>query len=167
MNKFEILDYWKKKKDQHKDRDAVGVDKRWDKIKPDFEWIRLNGKKAWARISKFYPPNWNNWPRMKLSDWISQTHPNYQEFIEQERGIGKFQKLIDNEISDNEYIAFYDKNILVGMLVDGNHRFIDINYLIEQKEYDLSDRITACVLDIFIVDNLSDVIPDCGFLCHK
>lgn len=156
MKLDEFIEYWTTKLD-HDGSPAIGIEIRWSKIQSDALVKQYTGHEAWSTIGNFYTPLWGDFERTILREWLNPNHPDYDKFIAEERKAGKIDLYAKNGLLYPDFCAFADKSGLKGVLADGSHRFIDINYLIITGK-DFEKEIIKCRLDVIYLSNLKDVL---------
>lgn len=157
MSADEFVKEWMDKKDTD-DTPSVGIGIFWDKVQTQNSTVQqFFGKEAWEKIGEFWAPHWGHFTRTILKEWLNQSRPDYQLFIDEEKSAGKID-LYDREgLIYPEFCAFADENGLIGSMGDGCHRYIDCNYLILNGK-DLSADIDKIRLDILCVLDLSAIL---------
>lgn len=156
MNVDEFVGQWTSKKDTD-GSDAVGLDIAWPAIPKDSKVIQFFGQVAWEKMKDFYAPVWGNFRRTKLGEWLDNTRDDYQRFIDEEKIKIEFYKNNGLPVGYREFCGFADESGETGVLADGNHRYIDCNYLILQGA-DIRNDIEECRLDVLCVKELSSVL---------
>lgn len=161
MTAQEFINFWQNKKD-HDSSPAIGIGIHWDKIAQDSKVIQYTGEGAWIKIGDFFPPLWGNFKRTLLKEWLDPTRPDYNKFIEEEKSVEKVQLYDQKGLIYPDFSAFADESGLKGILADGSHRYIDINYLIiNGKKFD--QEIEKCRLDVICLENLHEVLSTIDF----
>lgn len=156
MTVDEFIDQWTSKMDTD-GSSAVGLDIAWSVIPKDSMVTQFTGQDAWEKMKDFYAPVWGNFKRTKLGEWLDYKRDDYQAFIEEERVKINFYRASGLPLGYREFCGIADKSGKIGILADGNHRFIDCNYLISQG-VDLNSDIEECRLDVLCVKDLSSVL---------
>ncbi len=155
MTADEFIAEWKDKKDTD-GTPAVGIGIFWHKVQPQNSTVQqFFGKEAWEKIGQFYAPNWGNFTRTTLNEWLDQSRPDYQKFIDEEKVKIEFYK--QNGLIYPLFPAFADKNGTIGSLGDGSHRYIDCNYLI-LNGLDMSSDIEKIRLDVLCVPDITAIL---------
>jgi hypothetical protein len=157
MNAEEFVTLWENMKDIDYSP-AVGIGVYWRNIPIQNSTVQQYfGKDAWEKVGLFYAPLWGNFKRTTLKEWLNQSRPDYQKFIDEEKvKIGFYDK---NGLVYPDFCAISDETGLIGVLGDGSHRYIDCNYLILNGK-DLSNDINKCRLDVLCVPNLDSVLSE-------
>lgn len=140
----------------------LGIGINWDKILPDSKVIQFHGEYAWKKIGDFYPPLWGGFNRTKLKEWLKNTRPDYDKFINEEKSVGKIKLYDEKGLIYPNFCAVADETGSEGILADGSHRFIDCNYLII-KGKNLKEDIKKCRLDVLCIKNLNEVLTPIDF----
>lgn len=156
MDARDFMNYWRNKLN-HDGSPAVGIGISWDKIPQDSSIIEYTGEEAWDRIGDFYAPVWGGFKRTKLNEWLNPKRDDYDKFIAEEEAVGKIELYRKNGLMYTEFCAFADKDGSLGVLGDGCHRFIDLNYLILKGEVE-QDEVKKSKLHLVCVDNLDEVL---------
>lgn len=156
MDINEFIKYWKGKRD-HDDTPAVGIGINWDKIPQTSIVQQYFGEEAWNRIGDFYAPVWGGFKRTQLNEWLNPKRDDYDKFIAEEEAVGKIDLYRKNGLMYTYFCAFADKDGHLGVVGDGCHRYIDLNYLIMKGDID-GDEIKKSRLDLIYLDNLEEVL---------
>lgn len=157
MNGKDFTNKWKDQKDPD-GTSRVGIVVNWEEISLDAKVLQYSGKKAWNKIKEFAPP-WHHEEGVvrPFSIWIGSE--KYLAEIEREKLAGKLKYYEEHGLEYPFFCVFANKDGSKGIVGDGNHRFVNIIYLIDQGK-DMESDIIRCTLEILCLDNLSDVIQD-------
>lgn len=156
MTVEEFIAFWKDRKNVKNNNPTVGIGMFWEKIPiKDCTVQQYTGKEAWQKIGEFWAPYWGNFTRTTLKEWLNQSRPDYQKFIDEEKV--KIEFYDQNGLVYLLFCAFADETGTIGSLGDGSHRYIDCNYLI-MKGKDLSGDIKKCRLDVLCVPDLTQIL---------
>ena len=79
--------------------------------------------------------------------------------IEKEKTNERYKRYESHGLEYPNFCVFANSDGTKGIVGDGNHRFIDCRYLMDQGK-DLSRDIDRCTLDVICLTNLSEVIQD-------
>lgn len=155
MDALDFIYEWFHQYDVHDRKRTVGIGVDWNKIRPTSVVKQFYGKEAWLKIGNFYAPVWGGYERTKLIEWLNPLRFDYQRFIEEEKSkIDMYRKI---GLCPDKFCAFADSSGDNGVLGDGNHRYIDFNYLIlEDEQY--KKQLSHCRLDVICLENLNDVL---------
>lgn len=157
MTAGEFIIEWKDKLDTDS-TPSVGIGIFWNKISIQNSTVQQYfGESAWEKIGIFYPPVWGNFTRTALKEWLNQSRPDYQKFIDEEKV--KIEFYDKNGLVYPLFCALADQSGMVGVLGDGSHRYIDCNYLILRGK-DLNNDIKNCRLDILCVPDLTEILSE-------
>lgn len=160
MTAGEFIEKWENEKNVKDDRKAVGICIHWRNIPLDSKVLQFSGKDAWGEMEKFYAPVWGNFKRTILREWLNSNRPDYQKFIKEEQEKINFYR--ENGLTYYNFPAFADATGELGVLGDGNHRFIDCNYLIMEGK-DFQEDIKKVRLDILCVNDLRLILSPNDF----
>lgn len=162
MNASGFVNYWSARIDTiGLIKPTVGIAISWSRIKKDAKVRQFTGQDGWKYMGCLWTPIWGNFKRTKLSDWLDTKRKDYQLFIDEEKiKIGFYRNHGLPTAEYREFCGFMDIKGNTGILGDGNHRFIDCNYLTLVEKKDLSQHINNIRLDIIYLDNLQEVLSD-------
>lgn len=156
MTANDFMNKWKDEKDPD-GTPMVGIVVHWEKISPQSRVVQLLGQEAWQRMLEYAPP-WHNAGVVKpFKQWIGSEA--YMEEIERERQAGKLEYYENNGLEYPFFCVFATGDGLRGVVGDGNHRFLNCEFL-EGQGKDFSQDIARCTLDVLYLPNLSEVIQD-------
>ncbi|HKC04653.1 MAG TPA: hypothetical protein VKC54_02170 [Patescibacteria group bacterium] len=138
----------------------VGIVVMWDKIPLDSKVITFEGEDAWKKIMDYAPP-WHNEGVVKpFSQWVGSK--GFNDEIESERKHGKLKYYEENGLEYPFFCVFATEDGSKGIIGDGNHRFVNCKYLVDQGK-DLGSDISRCTLEVLCLKNLPEVIQDAVF----
>lgn len=123
---------------------------------------QLLGREGWDKIYTFFPPNWPQFAEHRdiFENWLRNENSAYRAIINEEKQNNKLEFLKKHGLTDYNFCAFQDSNMSTGVLVDGSHRFINLNYLKNTESIPIKKDIDKIVLDILTVSNLKKVLPE-------
>lgn len=121
---------------------------------------QLSGKNAWEKIYDYYPPNWDfaKLFRKPFREWFTPDNKAYSKIIEEEKANGTIKDYRDKGLSDYNFCIIADNSNNFGVLVDGAHRFIILNFL-KRDGANIEGEIDKIILDVLYIDNFNVVIP--------
>lgn len=152
MTADEFVKLWEVMRDTD-DTEAVGIGINWRNVDTQNSTVQqFFGEEAWEKMGEFHAPYWGNFTRTTLKEWLNQSRPDYQKFIDEEKV--KIDFYDSHGLVYPLFCAFADKTGTIGSLGDGSHRYIDCNYLI-LKGKDLKNDINKCRLDVLCVPDLT------------
>lgn len=134
---------------------SVGIHRNWDKIEAGSKVIQYSGRDAWNKIFDFTTPWFKNPKTFKYI--INNNDPDYRGIVLEEIINGKIQRMATQGLPDPQFCAFADSVERITILGDGNHRFLNCNFLISLGRNFDSD-INNTELDVIRLDNFNEVI---------
>ena len=135
---------------------SVGIHVSWDQIPLDSRIEQLVGQNAWDRLYDFTPP-WFQEPKT-FHRLISTSDPDYLAIVQEETNNGKLELYRNDGLRNPFFCAFANHDGSFGILGDGNHRFVDCTYLIDQQARDFASDLSRCTLDVIYVANFDRVL---------
>lgn len=135
---------------------AVGIHVNWEQIPEDALVKQLFGKEAWDRLYGFTPP-WFKKPKT-FRNLISSRDSDCLQIVKEETNNGKLEYYRKSGLTDTSFCAFADNDSSFVLLGDGNHRFLDCAYLIDEKKRNFAQEIKETNVDIIYLNNFDQVI---------
>lgn len=160
MNAKDFIDKWRWQKDPD-GTERVGIVVNWEGISMDAKVFQYSGEEAWKKIEEYAPPWHHEGGVVKsFSIWIGSE--KYLAEIEREKQTGKLNIYDEHGLEYPFFCVFATADGSKGIVGDGNHRFINCRYLIDQGK-DIKEDINRCTLDVLCLENLSEIIQDTVF----
>lgn len=135
---------------------AVGIHVNWKQITEDSLVKQLFGKEAWEQLYEFSPP-WFKKPKT-FRGLIDSKDSDCLQIIKEEADNGKLEYYRKNGLTDTSFCAFADSNSAFVLLGDGNHRFLDCAYLIDEEKRSFAQEIEKTSVDIIYFNNFDQVM---------
>lgn len=143
----------------------VGIEVKWDSIKPSSRVISYHGRDAWNKIYDFTPPWYVPSERKTFREMVDLKTSNYLNEIDMEKNKkseNKFEFIKKVGLKyplEPVFLVFSNSSGTKGVLGDGCHRFLVASYLINVEKLNLASDINKTDLDIICLDNFEQVIP--------
>ena len=136
-------------------RPSVGIHVGWDQIPQDSKVKQLYEREAWEKIYEFTPP-WFKKPTT-FKDLFKSKNSDYQQIVKEETGNGKINYYRNKGLTDTSFCAFSNPDESLVILGDGNHRFFDCAYLIEEG-YNFFPETEKVTIDLILLKNFEQVL---------
>lgn len=134
---------------------TVGIHVSWNLIAASSRVVELQSEEAWRQIYKFTPP-WFKSPKT-FGELIDKAGQDYKAIVLEEILNGKIARMTDRGLEDPNFCAFAGTSSELVILGDGNHRFLNCNFLMWLGK-DFDSDIQNTKLDVIHLDNFEEVI---------
>lgn len=155
MTAREFIDKWRTLLN-YLNRPSVGIHVGWEIIPADSRVETLYGREAWEKIYGSTPPWFKSAKTFK--ELVEAKDADYNQIVKEETDNGKIEYYLKNGLPEPLFCAFANTDGSFILLGDGNHRFLDCNYLIYEKNINLNNDIDKASVDIIYLSNFADVL---------
>jgi len=161
MDKNTIIQSWKSRKNMFGQSAVCITDAMWNTMAPETSVKILHGEQAWNFLYTLYPICWDARPSLRLAyrNFMQQENSLFRKVIRDDQLSGRLNFYRQHGLTEPVFCAFSDELGLIGVLMDGNHRFVDCNYLMRHEGMDFSKDIARATLTIFYIPNIANIIP--------
>lgn len=135
---------------------SVGIHVGWNLINLDSQVKTLSGQEAWNLLYACTPP-WFKKPQT-FRELVTTKNADYLQIVREETDNGKIEYYRKNGLIDTSFCAFGNQAGSFVLLGDGNHRFLDCAYLIDEERYNFTPQIEKTSVDIIYLKNFDQVI---------